>query len=94
MVTKSSLFAAYNKARVAPKLNRARVNRALGIVQKQQWQELGDPVHTYAITSSDGQDVYHVNGTCECKDYQYRTIWCKHRIARALIIRASGNPMN
>lgn len=88
MPSKSNLFVAYNKCRVSPKIrDRARANRALGIVQKGRYFELGDKFNTYAIQSSEDENVYYnVNGTCECKDFQYRTLWCKHRLARAIIL--------
>ena len=88
MANKSALFVAYNKCRVSSRiLDRARANRALGIVQKGKWFELGDYERTFAIQSSeDANTYYNVNGTCECKDYQYRTLWCKHRLARAMIL--------
>ncbi len=87
-IDKSHLFVAYNKCRVSDKLlDRARANRALGIVQKAQWFELGDEERTFAIQASQDENTYYnVNGSCDCKDYQYRTIWCKHRLARALIL--------
>jgi len=85
-MTKSQLFTAYNKARVSPRVDRQRVNRALGIIQKCQWLELTDEAHTFIMQSADGTTAYHVNGTCDCPDYQYRTLWCKHRIARAMIL--------
>jgi len=88
MPSKSHLFIAYNKVRVSPRiLDRARANRALGIVQRAQWFELGDEQRTFAIQSSEDMSVYYnVNGRCDCKDYQYRTLHCKHRLARAMIL--------
>ena len=88
MPSKSALFTAYNKCRVSPRiLDRARANRALGIVQRGQYFELGDEERTFAIQSSEDENVsYNVNGRCECKDYRYRTLYCKHRLARFIIM--------
>lgn len=88
MPSKSHTFIAYNKCRVSPRiLDRARANRALGIVQKGQYFELGDEERTLAIQSSEDVNTYYnVNGRCDCKDFQYRTLWCKHRLARAIIL--------
>ena len=47
-----------------------------------------DPLTLNVRSQSDPERWYRVNGQCECVDYQQHGNWCKHRIARALIIRA------
>ena len=47
-----------------------------------------------AKITSQGKEgmVYHIaNGMCDCEDYEYRAPsgWCKHRLAKALYLRAA-----
>jgi len=70
----------------------ARVDRAVGLllhptVHERCWIWDLD-YQTLNLRNGDGSTWYRVNGSCQCGDYQYRTIWCKHRLARKLLIEA------
>jgi len=72
-----------------------RVDRAVALVLHPDvhescwhWSPL-DGYRTLILRSQSEPDIwYHVNGECQCMDYQLHRGWCKHRIARALIMRA------
>lgn len=83
---KSALFATFNRARaISAGLDRARVNRALGIVQAGRVKLLGDG--SAAVTNEDGT-VYMVKGkSCTCPDHTFRNVACKHVVASWLAIR-------
>ncbi|MFC2045915.1 SWIM zinc finger family protein [Chloroflexota bacterium] len=70
-----------------------RLPRGMVIAEAQNWTRLGDELDTYLIRSqSKGGTVYEVNGRCTCPDWLLNGVpggWCKHRIARALAIRAT-----
>lgn len=83
-VSKSALFTVYNKARACG-LDRARVNRAMGIVQAGKVTLYQDGV---ALVDGDKGKTYTVRGeSCNCPDHTYRGIVCKHIVARWLVIR-------
>ena len=63
-----------------------RLPRAQAIALQQDWLRVGDKPDTWLIPScSKVGTVYMVNGRCTCPD---RAAWCKHRLARAIAIRA------
>jgi hypothetical protein len=70
-----------------------RLPRGMVIAEARNWTRLGDELDTYLIPSqSKGGTVYQVNGRCTCPDWLLNGVpggWCKHRIARALAIRAT-----
>ena len=69
-----------------------RLPRGQAIALSQKWSRAGDDLDTWYIQSqSKGGTIYEVNGRCTCLDYLVNGVpggWCKHRIARALAIRA------
>lgn len=84
--SKSQLFKAYWAAKRSGKVDAGRLNRALGIAQSKRWEWDGTDM---LITGAKGE-TYHVNGTCDCRDYTHRRIeLCKHRTARYLVMRAA-----
>ena len=65
-----------------------RITKALTIIDESRILLLGGS-HD-AIVESDkrnGKRYVVVRGMCECEDSIYRTIWCKHTLARAILIR-------
>ena len=67
-MNRSALFRVYNKARAAARrgeLDEKRVNEALGILQRRNYER------PYRTT------IWY----CDCPDSVYRGIVCKHRIA-------------
>lgn len=65
-----------------------RVERALELVRAGKVRQV-DADHWEVIGSKAGQ-VYTLNGRgCECMDYEAGHLWCKHRIAVALVKRAA-----
>lgn len=70
-------------------LSRLEAARELAVAQA--WSRLGDQANTFVMGAGNGQ-MYQVNGHCQCNDYQYRRRehggWCKHRLGRALALRA------
>jgi hypothetical protein len=63
-----------------------RLPRAQAIALGQNWLRVGDRIDTWLIPScSKVGTVYQVNGRCTCPDI---ATWCKHRLARALAMRA------
>lgn len=83
--TKSQLMTAYNKVRHLQNVDKARLNRAFGIAQSKRIAWAGDEHGTLKVTASDRTKTYHVNGKCQCGDYEHTTHVCKHRLARRLI---------
>ena len=71
-MNKSALFSIYNVART--KVDRGRVNRALGIVQRAD----GGNLEKYGTTLT----------WCGCPDFQFNGRWCKHQLALGLQKRA------
>lgn len=71
-MNKSKLFTWYNKARKAPIVERGRLNRALGLLQR----------------ADGGQSQFDEYGTalnfCGCPDQQYTRHYCKHQLAKML----------
>lgn len=85
-INKAALFSVYNKARACG-LDRARVNRALSIVQAGKVTILESGA---ALVTGDKGNVYTVRGeSCTCPDHQRRGERCKHIVARWLMIRMS-----
>ncbi len=81
-ISKSTLFTAYNKARVCG-LDRKRVNRALGYIQAGRVALLENGT---AIVS--GSETYYVTKDgCDCPDHKYRGSDCKHMVARWLLLK-------
>jgi hypothetical protein len=63
-----------------------RLPRAQAIAFGKNWVRMGDAADTWLIPSATGSGmVYEVNGRCSCPDV---ATWCKHRLARAIAIRA------
>lgn len=83
LVTKSNLMKAFNAARLANVFESKRLNRALGIVQRNSTKLLSDG--RLDITGAD----WHLStaAKCDCMDAKQGHV-CKHRIAKALIIKA------
>ena len=70
-----------------------RLPRAVPIAKSYDWLRLGDRLDTWLIPASEAGKVYMVNGRCTCPDYHHNGVpggWCKHRLARALAIRAAA----
>jgi hypothetical protein len=75
-----------------PQEHHARIDRALDIALDGRIMILksGDAVVESDESLAQDAKVYHiVKGHCECPDSKYRSPWCKHNIARALMIRAN-----
>lgn len=73
-MTKSEIFSMYNKARAAArkgKLEAGRVNRALGILQTQNY------VNKYNTTIH----------SCNCEDHKRHQVPCKHMVALMIKVR-------
>jgi len=68
-----------------------RLEAARELAAGRSWSQLGDQANTFVMGNGEGQ-MYHVNGRCQCGDYSYRHAehggWCKHRLGRALALRA------
>ena len=75
-----------------------RAERAAGIVLQHgyTWGWSGDEHDTLIVGKLDKGEVsavYNVNGSCNCPDYTERAPevnghrWCKHRIARAMLLK-------
>lgn len=84
LVTKSNLMKAYNAARQAKVFEIGRLNRALGIVQRNSTRLLAD-----------GRLDVNVNDwhmatirDCDCIDHKRGTKYCKHIIAACIVIKA------
>ncbi len=82
-VTRSTLMKAYNLARLARVFEPKRLNRALGIVQRNDTRLLEDGRLDVNVNDWHMATV----ATCDCEDNR-RGYVCKHRIARMLIIKA------
>ena len=75
-MNQSRLFTIYNKARVAARnglLDEARVNKALGILQSNDYYSDKDYLTTLK--------------SCTCPDHQFRGTTCKHMIAKMIETR-------
>jgi hypothetical protein len=83
IVTKSNLMKAYNAAVIARCFDRGRLNRALGIVQRNSTKLLADG--RLDVTGSD----WHLATikSCDCEDHK-RVKYCKHIIASMLLYKA------
>jgi hypothetical protein len=84
---KSTLFSVFNKARAkGAGLDRGRVNRALGLIQSGKIKLLADGS---AAGGCNGTTYLVTKHGCTCPDATYRGIWCKHRVARGILVRMS-----
>jgi hypothetical protein len=84
-VNKSTLFTIFNKARARRAgLDRGRVNRALGLIQSGKIKLLADGS---AAGGCNGTTYLVTSQGCTCPDATYRGIWCKHRVARGILVR-------
>lgn len=89
-VSQSTLFHFFNLARAARSgLDKARVCKALSIVQSRKATLYPDG--TALVEGSKPGQVYTVTADgCSCPDAKYRgTSWCKHRVARGLLLRST-----
>lgn len=84
IVTKSNLMKAYNLARQAKVFDTGRLNRALGIVQRNSTKLLSDG--KLDVTGSEWRTATIKD--CDCPDHQRGTKYCKHIISAMLIIKA------
>ena len=68
----------------------SRLERAHRLALGRIWEELDDEANTWLFPGSTNPDrTYEVNGSCTCPDACRRGgNWCKHRLARALTMRA------
>lgn len=88
IVTKSNLMKAFNAARLAKVFEPKRLNRALGIVQRNSTKLLADGRLDIVSLSNPETDWHLANaGRCDCMDAKKGNI-CMHRISKALIIKA------
>lgn len=62
-----------------------RLDEALAIVKADGVRPLGDGQWRVTTTA----DSYQVNGSCGCADYGLSTMWCRHRLAVALFVKAA-----
>jgi hypothetical protein len=83
-ITQSELMSAYNAAKKARCFEPKRLNRALGIVQRNSTVLVGAQLD---VTSDKDFHLATVK-RCDCEDFRMTRGWCKHRIARALIVKA------
>jgi hypothetical protein len=64
-----------------------RLERARELVETGAVRELG--AGQWEVSSQNGGGTYWLNGRgCQCPDYTHRTLWCKHRLAVALTLKA------
>jgi len=69
----------------------SRIDKALDIALQGRIMILasGDAVVESDESTAKETKVYHVvKGHCDCPDSEYRSPWCKHNIARGIMIRA------
>jgi predicted nucleic acid-binding Zn finger protein len=84
--TRSQLMKALNVARRSDKVDGARLRKAFGIAQRKSTHFDG---HALVVIGTKGE-TYRANGTCQCPDHTFRgTVWCKHRLALALWMKAA-----
>lgn len=77
-----------DKARTTLPECHSRVDKAVALVLAGDVQLLPDG-EALVASQCDAGRMYHVNGTCECRDYvQAPSGWCKHRIAAGIQLRA------
>jgi hypothetical protein len=89
-INKSTLFTVFNKARAkSAALDRGRVNRALGLIQSGKIKLLADGS---AAGGCNGTTYLVTKHGCTCPDATFRGIWCKHRVARGILVRMSEQP--
>lgn len=75
-----------------PVKHHVRIDRALDIALEGRIMILasGDAVVESDESTAGDPKIYHIiKGHCECPDSAYRSPWCKHNIARGLMIRAN-----
>lgn len=84
-INQSNLMKAYNAARNAHVFEPKRLNRALGIVQTNSTKLLPDG--RLDITVNDWH-IATIN-SCDCEDHKRGTRYCKHIIARMLVVKAT-----
>ena len=86
MVTKQSIFAAYNKAIACGQFERGRINRALGIALSASTKIVNGQIDVVSTTK---QGDWHLAtwNKCDCQDAK-RGHKCKHQIAWAILYRA------
>jgi hypothetical protein len=63
-----------------------RVEKALELARGGAVRELGEG--QWEVASQNGGGTYWVNGGCQCPDYTHSVLWCKHRIAVGLVVKA------
>lgn len=83
LVTKSNLMKAYNAARQANVFEIGRLNRALGIVQRNSTRLLADGRLDVNVNDWHMATI----SKCDCIDSQ-RVKYCKHKIASMLVVKA------
>ena len=77
------------KARKALPESATRVDKAMQLVLGGSVEIVDD--HSARVTSQHGGETHYfvVNGACQCPDYaRAPQSWCKHRLARALTVKA------
>ena len=86
VVTQSTLMTAYNLAKNARVFEPRRLDRALGIVQRNDTRLLEDGRLDTNVTDWQLATVKQ----CTCEDYKrHGAQWfCKHRIAKMLVVKA------
>ncbi|MCB9136727.1 MAG: SWIM zinc finger family protein [Caldilineaceae bacterium] len=89
---RSALMATYNRARsnaaAAAGIDRARTNRALGILQRGELEVSAGG--SYARCRGSNGETYRVTTReCTCPDHQRRGVTCKHITAFMIHIRAT-----
>jgi hypothetical protein len=71
-----------------PEAHHERINKAYRIVQEERIMILRSKDAVVESDENDGGIYFIQKGHCNCPDAEYRSPWCKHTIARAIIIRA------